>query len=103
MKKVIFNTKTADFKQGKFIDEKIIAVVASTKSENNLADEIKKSGKIIASEISTDLFIDKAKFMKAIDEINLADMLPSGCDCVSQVREHIKNVLKNGCLFKPSK
>lgn len=103
MKRVVFELKTADFKQGKFIDEKMIAVVASTKSENNFADEIKKGGKIIASETATDLFVDKAKFMKAIDGINLAEMLPVGCDCVEKVREHIKTVLNGGCLFKVSK
>ena len=108
MKKVILGTKIADFKQGKFINEEVVAVVASTKSENNFKNEIKKSGRIVATEDSRDIFLDREKTLAIIDGIEVNSILEKGGEKLSVsdcdlIKKHIKSILKNGCLFKVSK
>ena len=108
MKKVILGTKIADFKQGKFIDEEVVTVVASTKSQNNFTDEIKKSGRIIATETSRDIFLSKEKTLSIIDRIEINDILEDDKLKLSQqdcdlIKKHIKSILNNGCLFKVNK
>ena len=68
MKKVIFNIKTVDFKAQKFIDESLTAITASTKSQNILSDSLKKSGKIVTSEIATDIWLDKKNTIATLND-----------------------------------
>ena len=68
MKKVVFSIKVVDFKAQKFIDESLTAITASTKSQNILSDNLKKSGKIVTSEVATDIWLDKKKTIDALSE-----------------------------------
>lgn len=102
MKKVVIKTKKADFKQGKFIDESVTVVVASTKSQNNVVEELVKSGVIVTEQIEKDIYLDKQKTLdavnKSIDE-QISDIETAEC-----VKKHVASVLNIGCLFvKPKK
>ena len=97
MKKLIIKTKQADFKQGKFIDNEIVEVVASTKSENNLLDEMKKQGTIIAEVIEKDLFLNKNGLLEIVRAYVDSEIKEE--DLAIKVYEHIAKVLDGGCIF----
>lgn len=101
MKKLIIHTKVADFKQGKFIEETKTAVVASTKSENNLIDEMKKEGVIVSEVIAKDFFLDKEKTLDGVNKV--VDGLITDVETAKLVKAHLEKVLNGGCLFKPEK
>ena len=101
MKKVLFNIKTVDFKAQKFIDEQLTAITASTKSQNILSDNLKKSGKIVVSEIAVDIWLDKAKTAKALDEYLTA------CGFTGEIKNGILANMIDGldrvcCFEKPT-
>lgn len=102
MKKVVFDIKTVDFKAQKFIDETKTAITASTKSQNILSDTLKKSGKIIASETAVDIWLDKAKTAKTLDEYLTA------CGFAGEIKNGILTNMLDGldrvcCFEKPKK
>lgn len=53
----------------KFVEEKQVHVVASTKSQNNLIEELSASGNIVFGVSAQDLYLDKAKTRKYIDDM----------------------------------
>lgn len=97
MKKVIFKTKTADFKQGKFIDEDLVTVVASTKSLNNACDEVKASGKIVTQVIEKDLFLDKKEVTEVLQNY-LFDTIQD-TQVAEMVVNHCLKALDGACCF----
>ena len=101
MKKVLFNIKTVDFKAQKFIDEQLTAITASTKSQNILSDSLKKSGKIVTSEIASDIWLDKKKTIDA-----LSDYLTE-CGFIGEIKTGILVNMVDGldrvcCFEKPT-
>lgn len=96
MKVLNIKAKKANFETKQYETTDIIAVVASTKSENNLTDELKQQYDSVFY-TAKDLFLDKEKTTNAI----LATVKEQIKDeqIQKQVVEHIKNVLEIGCLF----
>ena len=101
MKKVLFNIKVVDFKAQKLIDEQKTAITASTKSQTILSDTLKKAGKIVVSEVAADIWLDKAKTAKALDEYLIA------CGFVGEIKAGILANMLDGldrvcCFEKPA-
>lgn len=85
-KKLIYNTETADY------------LVASTKSFNNLMDDLKAENKMPSNAEKTDLFLDKAATEKAVAAM-VADMVKDN-EYAPLVVTHIMNALDGACVFK---
>lgn len=101
MKKVVFSIKTVDFKAQKFIDEQKTAITASTKSQNILSNTLKKEGKIVVNEIAIDIWLDKSKTAKALDEYLAV------CGFTGEIKNGILANMLDGldrvCCFEKSK
>lgn len=97
-----FRTPIAEMENGKpvvkFIEKKEVHIVASTKSQNNLIDEMKREGKFANETKVVDLFLDKVNTEKAVaafvDTINESD------EVKSMVVSHIMKALDSACVFK---
>lgn len=99
MQKLTITTKTADFKAGKFIDETITAVVASTKSQNNLLEELAKAGKIVGTTTVKDFYLDKEK-VKTVIENTVNEQLAKETDETKKATvAHIMDSLNRHCIF----
>lgn len=73
-------------------------LVASTKSFNNLIDELKKQGKVPTSAEKVDFFLDDNKVKEIIK--NMVDTLVSDEIYRKPVFEHIVKALDGACVFK---
>ena len=99
MQKLTIKTKTADFKQGKYVDETLTAVVASTKSQNNLLDDLRKSGKVVTETAVKDFFFDKEKVAAVISKMCI-DLLPNESEAIQKATyAHIMESLNKHCIF----
>lgn len=99
MQEITVITKKVDFEKKQLVKEEIKTVVASTKSQNNFIDELKKKDFIINEIKVKEFYIDRQGLLKAVNDYIDTLKLEQG----QAVKEHIANVLKNGCLFKPVK
>jgi hypothetical protein len=100
--KLTFTTPTAVIENGKAVvkyeTETADYIVASTKSYNNLVDDLKLQGKVATNAVVTDLFLDKTSTSKII------------ADCVKEqikdteiaqfITEHCLKALDGACVFK---
>lgn len=106
MLKVKVTTKTLDLEktivEKKEIYKTEIAhyLVASTKSFNNLMDDLKAENKTPSTAERTDLFLDKAVTEKTITAI-VADMVKD-TEYAPLVVAHIMTALDGACVFKKS-
>lgn len=98
MQKLKINVKTADFKAGKFIDETKTAVVASTKSQNNLVEEMKEQGYLVGKIVVEDLFLDKQATANAVAEMVAKQIKEE--EIAKAVVSHIVKALDGACVFK---
>ena len=99
MQKLSIKTKTADFKAGKYVDENLTAVVASTKSQNNLLDDLRKSGKVITEVVVKDFFLDKEKVANVISQM-CVELLPQESEAIQKATfAHIMDSLNKHCIF----
>lgn len=98
MQKVVISTKTADFKAGKYIDEKITAVVASTKSQNILLDELRSQGKVVSGVVVADLFVDDNKTTQALRK-TFEEQGYTG-EVLEALVKHAHKALNGACMFK---
>lgn len=73
------------------------AVVASTKSLNNLLDEYKQNNETVAKVNRVDYFIDKAETEKAVAE--MVDKLVDDNTVKYETVEHIMKALDGACMF----
>ena len=73
------------------------AVVASTKSLNNLLDEYKAKNETVARVNRVDYFIDKAETEKAVAE--MVDKLVDDNTVKYETVEHIMKALDGACVF----
>jgi hypothetical protein len=85
-KREIYDTETANY------------LVASTKSFNNLMDDLKAENRLPSKVERTDLFLDKEETGKAI--AGIVENLVKDVDYVSLVIEHIMTALDGACVFK---
>ena len=65
MQKLKVHIKKADFNLGKYVEEDIIKVVASTKSQNNFVEELQSNGHCVISVTAKDIFLDRAKTVES--------------------------------------
>ena len=98
MQKLSINIKEVDFEQKKFVDKVEMAIVASTKSQNNLVDELKQQGKIVASVKVEELYLDKAKTRQAVADF-VSTQISDKVVCESII-SHIVKALDGACVFK---
>lgn len=73
-------------------------LVASTKSFNNLLDDLKAANKAPSSAERTDLFLDKVATKEAITA--MVDNLVKDNDYKPLIVAHIMNALDGACVFK---
>ena len=96
-----FKTPTAVIENGKPVVKYEVAneqfVVASTKSFNNLIDDLKQEGKIATHTEKKDLFLDKEKTEKAIDSL-VAEQIKDDAIC-ELVQEFVKKALDGACVY----
>lgn len=85
-KKEIYKTETANY------------LVASTKSFNNLMDDLKAANKTPSSAERADLFLDKIAAKDAITA--MVETLVKDVDYRPLVVAHIMNALDGACVFK---
>lgn len=85
-KKEVYKTETAHY------------LVASTKSFNNLMDDLKAENKTPSTAERTDLFLDKAATEKAVTEM-VAGMVKD-TEYAPLVVAHIMTALDGACVFK---
>lgn len=85
-KKEVYKTETANY------------LVASTKSFNNLMDDLKEENKTPSSVERADLFLDKAETKKAITE--MVEKLVKDTEYKPLAVEHIMTALDGACVFK---
>ena len=97
MKVLNITTSKANFATGKFERTNSTAVVASTKSENNLLEELRKDIDANITYTVKDLFLDKSKVLDGVN--NLVDEQIKDVDIAKAVKEHIAKVLDGGCIF----
>ena len=88
VKKEVYNTEIAHY------------LVASTKSFNNLMDDLKAENKTPSTAERTDLFLDKAATEKAVTAM-VADMVKDS-EYAPLVVTHIMTALDGACVFKKS-
>lgn len=93
-KRVNFETKTLE-------PVEIKKVVASTKSQNNFVEELKKQDLIINEIIVKDFYLDKSKTLQAVNDF--IDSQYQDKELAKSVKEHFAKVLEIGCLFQPIK
>ena len=85
-KREVYDIETADY------------LVASTKSFNNLMDDLKAENKTPSKVERVDLFLDKEETRKAIT--GTVENLVKDIDYVPLVIEHIMTALDGACVFK---
>lgn len=73
------------------------AVVASTKSLNNLIDEYKQNNETVANVKRVDYYLDKVETEKAVTE--MVDNLVDDDTIRRETVEHIMNALDGACVF----
>lgn len=73
------------------------AVVASTKSLNNLLDEYKQNNETVAKVNRVDYFLDKEETEKAITE--MVNKLVDDKTIVIETADHIMKALDGACVF----
>ena len=103
-KVIITGIKTTKDEQGKTIgaeDFSLTAVVASTKSQNNLKAELADQGIAVVKVSATDLFLDKGKTDMVISEL-VASEISDGA-IAEQVYKHIMKALDGACVFYKDK
>ena len=85
-KKEAYKTETANY------------LVASTKSYNNLVDDLKQENKIAANSEIKELFLDKAATRNAVTEMVSKAVTDTAYQPL--VVEHIMKALDSACVFK---
>ena len=85
-KKEVYKTETANY------------LVASTKSFNNLMDDLKAENKTPSSAERADLFLDKVETKKAVTA--MVENLVKDTEYKPLVVEHIMTALDGACVFK---
>lgn len=73
------------------------AIVASTKSLNNLLDEYKQKNETVANVQRKDYFLDKEEVKKAVAE--MVENLVDDKAIVSDTVDHIMKALDGACVF----
>lgn len=103
MLKVTLTTKTVDVnatiasKKAVFTETKETAIVASTKSYNNLVDERNASGTPVSESKTETLFLDKAETEKALAEFVARQVKEEAIR--PAVVEHLMQALDGACVF----
>ena len=85
-KKEIYKTETASY------------IVASTKSFNNLIDDLKAANKTPSTMERVDLFLDKVETEKAVTA--MVTNMVKDTEYAPLVVAHIMNALDGACVFK---
>lgn len=104
MKKVVVTTKTANavVENGKPVikweEKKADYVVASTKTENKLLEELANNGELVVKSAASELFLDRAKVKNALQVIVNEEIKEK--ELAEKVFEFVCNVLEKGCIFK---
>lgn len=104
MLKVTLTFKELDLaetlKQGKEVRKVTTSnhIVASTKSYNNLIDDLKHDNKIATESVTEDLFVDKKATEKAVTEFIATQIKEK--DTAEYVSNHIMKALDGACVFK---
>ena len=97
MKLLEINERVVNFEQKKMEDIKTLSVVASTKTENSLIEDLRNQGKMIVNYKTKDLFLDKAK-----TEENIFSFVATQIDnkeIAEMVAKHCIEMLDRGCVF----
>lgn len=96
-----FKTPVATLKDGKPVIVYEVAnathIVASTKSFNNLLEDYQAQGKMPTSTKREDLFLDKDKTEKAVD--NLVNEQIKDTEVAKLVSEFVKKALDGACVY----
>lgn len=96
-----FKTPVATIKDGKpvieYQTETAMHIVASTKSKNNLLEEYQQNGKIPTSTKVQDVFLDRVKTEKAVEEIVKAQV--DDKEIVERVIDFVKKALDGACVY----
>ena len=99
MLKVNAICKTADFKAGKYIDENMQTVVASTKTLNNFVEELQESGKVVAKTTSKELYIDKTKTAQVLKDFVSKEFDKEDEQAIKDIVNHLIMGLDRVCAF----
>lgn len=96
------NTPVAIMKDGKPVveikRETVSAVVASTKSQNNLIEEMKEQGKNVGTVKVEEFFLDKQATANAVAEMVAKQIKEE--EIARAVVSHIVKALDGACVFK---
>ena len=90
--------KTIALKKEQYKVETQNALVASTKSYNNLIDDLKAENKVATNSEITELFLDKAMTEKAI--ASMVSVAVADVAYQPLVINHIMKALDSACVFK---
>ena len=90
--------KTIAAKKEQYKVETQNALVASTKSYNNLIDDLKAENKVATNSEIKELFLDKSETRKAVTEFVAKAVTDTAYQPL--VVEHIIKALDNACVFK---
>ena len=100
---ISINTPVAIMKDGKpaieYKRETVSAVVASTKSQNNLIEEMKEQGKNIGTVKVEEFFLDKQETAKSITDMVEKQLAKESEEVKKAVVSHILKALDGACVF----
>ena len=100
---ITVNTPVAIMKDGKpaieFKRENVLAVVASTKSQNNLIEEMKEQGQNVGTVKVQEFFLDKESTKLAITEMVTKQLEKEDEKIQKAVTSHILKALDSACVF----
>lgn len=99
---ISLNTPVAVMKDGKPVveikKEIVSAVVASTKSQNNLIEEMKEEGKNVGTVKVEEFFLEKQAIATAVAEMVAKQIKEE--EIAKAVVSHIIKTLDGACVFK---
>lgn len=104
MQKVVvkFRSPVAVIENGnpvvKFDESEQVNLTASTKSTNNLLDDMKSEGLVASDVIVKDFFLDKEETRKTITE--LVTRISPEHELDESIIKHIMKALDGACVFK---
>lgn len=100
---LVFREPIAKIKDGKpvieYDEQTADYVVASTKSYNNLIEELKQDNKIATNSIVENIFIDKETTRKAVEAI-VNGQIKDDAVTAKAVINHMMSALDKACVFK---
>ena len=103
MQKLKIHIKKADFNLGKYVEEDINKVVASTKSQNNFVEELQSNGHCVISVTANDIFLDRAKTVEVFKAMIKEQCKEESEETINGILELCCKAFETTCIFDKSR